>query len=59
MAFKFRKGQQVVCVHYKDKPVVTINEVIKYDQEIWTVWVKDDKGKLWWGPEDWFKPVKR
>lgn len=59
MKTKFRKGQKVVCVHYKDKPVVIVDSVdVRYDQ----LWVRNTVTKprvsdYWWGPLSWFKPV--
>lgn len=56
-----RKGQKVVCIHYKDKPVVYVDSVdVKNDQ----VWVNDPNPKPlasshWYGRINWFKPVKK
>lgn len=61
MKSKFKVGQKVICTHYKDKPMVTINFIANV--RMWEIWVKDGKGDLWWGPESWFqvpsKPKKK
>lgn len=58
---KLRKGQKVVCIHYKDRPVVKVIDIVE-ESEFHTgieVWVKDAKGKQWWGSADWFKPLAK
>jgi len=60
---KFKKGQKLVCIHYKDRPKVTVESF--YAAAPYTankkaeVWVRDEKGKLWWGPTTWFKKVRK
>ena len=57
----FRKGQKVVCTHYKDQPIVTITSIdIKENQ----VWVYDPNpiplaDNVWYGPTEWFKKVSK
>lgn len=58
---KFRKGQKVVCIHYKDKPVVTVDSVDTRANELW---VNDSNPKVrgadyWYGPLNWFKPLRK
>jgi len=64
---KFRKGQRVICTHYKKKPVVTISEVYKGERwantEIWVLERVNKKDgtfytKSWWGPPSWFKAIR-
>ena len=58
MKSKFRKGQKLVCVHYKDKPIVKFEE--QWKDEIWVKEITPKIGSgLWWGPESWFKKVKK
>jgi hypothetical protein len=53
MATEFRKGQKVVCIHYKKQYVCIIDSV---DGE--TLWVTDSpKLGSWYGPKSWFKAV--
>lgn len=54
VAAKFKKGQKLVCFHYKDMPTVTIDSV-NGDE----IWVKEANGKTWWGPREWFKVSAR
>lgn len=58
---KFRKGQKVVCIHYKDRPIVKVVDVV-LESDFHTgieVWVKDAKDRQWWGSADWFKAVPK
>lgn len=50
---KFKKGQDLVCIHYKDLPPVTVDSI--RGKEVWVI--DGDTGKLWWGPESWFKAI--
>ena len=34
MKTKFKKGQKVVCIHYKKKPIVTVDFVIEKSRHI-------------------------
>jgi len=55
---KFRKGQKVVCIHYKDHPVVKIDSTWK--DEIWVRELNPKIGSgLWYGPKSWFKRIRK
>ena len=60
MKTKFRKGQKVICTHYKNRPILRVDSV---DGD--KIWVSDKYSATlgtWWGPKEWFKairPVKR
>lgn len=61
---QFRKKQKLVCVHYKDRPVVKVIFTIKQSRHIsgYTgpeIWVEDSKGRNWWGPPNWFKSLRK
>lgn len=63
MKTKFRKGQKVVCTHYKDRPVVIVDEVVHRDGET-DLWVRSTTTKpgqsdYWYGPLSWFKRIKK
>jgi len=58
----FKRGQKVVCTHYKDRPVVRVKSVD--GDEVWVLETKPCKnGKVyvlpWWGPKNWFKKVSK
>jgi cytochrome c-type biogenesis protein CcmE len=58
MKAKFRKGQRVVCTHYKDRPVVIVDEVLTKQDQLWVRSTITRKGQsdYWYGPLNWFKP---
>lgn len=53
---KFKKGQKLICIHYKDTPVIKVIEH-NINNEVWVVEaIKKSSSKLtWWGPPHWFK----
>lgn len=51
---KFEKDQELICTHYKNKPVV---HVVEHRVEADEVWVRDGF-HMWWGPKSWFKVNK-
>lgn len=56
----FRKGQKVVCTHYKDQPIVVVEDIVDGSltyNGVTEIWVKDDQDLMWWGPKEWFKRV--
>lgn len=53
MATKFHKGQDLVCIHYKDLPLVTVDSI--NGKEVWVI--EHDNGRLWWGPASWFRAI--
>lgn len=63
MRTKFKKGQKVVCTHYKDRPAGIVDFVIEKSRHISgykgpEIWVTDTKNRSWWGPPEWFKKVR-
>lgn len=66
MKSRIRRGQKLICVHYKGKPIVKVQFIIKKSRYIGgyqgpEIWVKEANDKTWWGPPEWFKalPKKR
>ena len=62
MKNKFKEGDEVVCIHYKSKPVVIVDEIVAWDggreTEVWvTDYTQGNPPTRWWGPVDWFKKV--
>ena len=58
MKTTFKKGQRVVCIHYKAKPIVTVDHWDSRNEELWVNEPKC-KNQYWWGPLSWFKPVRK
>lgn len=55
---KLHKGQKVVCVHYKDHPIVKVDSIWK--NEVWVREFKPKRGSgIWWGPRNWFKALPK
>jgi hypothetical protein len=53
---KLKKGDKVVCTHYKDRPVCIVTDVNA--EEIWVKemgWMVD----WWYGPRNWFRKLPR
>jgi len=63
MSTKFRKGQQVICTHYKDKPTCIITDTLVDDDGYVNIWVREIPNKTgtteWWGPANWFKAIPK
>lgn len=60
MPVKLKKGDQVVCTHYKDKKKFTITEVkpgYLKGKNIEEIWVFEEEHGYWFGPRNWFRKV--
>jgi hypothetical protein len=62
MKTTFKKGQKIVCTHYKDKPIVVVIDV-RGATEVWVKSIKDvnaDENLVkWWGPVNWFQKMPK
>lgn len=69
---KLKAGQRVICTHYKDRPIVTVDCIIDQSrhisgytgEEIWVTERRTFKDgnfytKSWWGPRDWFRALPK
>lgn len=57
MKRKFKPGDEVICLHYPDKPVVKVLEL--HGRELWVEELDRGGGILhWWGYPEWFKLIR-
>lgn len=52
---KLNKGQLVICIHYRDRPLVKVDRV--RGTEVWVTEPRQYGFKSWWGPRSWFKTL--
>lgn len=53
MPSKFRKGQLLICTHYRDRPLVKVTSIRGH--EVWVIEARRFDNSSWWGPRSWFK----
>lgn len=59
MAQLLKRGDRVLCTHYKNKPVCFVDSIV--NGEVWVYSCKSPNAEPinWWGPRNWFRKLQR
>lgn len=57
---KLKRGDRLVCTHYRDRPVVKFMYYMGEDeQEVWVQGGEEPYRMAWWGPRTWFRKLPK